>query len=200
MLGTSLGAINAFILGMYPPGEEQKAINDLVEFWTKFDYKKLYQDWTFWELEGIISHNSLYDTKPLRKTLQDLGKKYAGSFKRKVSITMSDLNSGEFVIADESVTPQKMLKYIEAAIAPPGFFPPVVENNSTYADGSVIASVDIPGVIEKCREIVDNDNDIILDVIMIQEGTFNITLVKSLEKNCSDYNGLFMLIRYVKFA
>ena len=82
---------------------------------------------------------------------------------------MTDLNSGELVTIEETISPEIVLKYIEGAIASPGFFPPLFKDNTTYVDGSIIISIDIPGAIEKCREIVDNDNDIILDVIMIQE-------------------------------
>lgn len=63
-----------------------------------------------------------------------------------------------------------MLKYLEASAIDPGFFPPVNMGNASLVDGSVIASVDIPGAVEKCREIVETDEDIILDVIMVQEG------------------------------
>lgn len=66
-----------------------------------------------------------------------------------------------------------MLNYLKASISPPGFFPPVIDGNSTLADGSTITSADIPEAIERCRELVDNDNDIILDLIMVQEGIFS---------------------------
>jgi hypothetical protein len=63
-----------------------------------------------------------------------------------------------------------MLTYLKASISTPGFFPPVIEGNSSLVDGSTIASADIPEVIDRCRAIVDDDKDIILDVIMVQEG------------------------------
>ena len=38
-LGTSLGSMNAFIMGMYRLGEEAKATQDLEKFWRKLiDY------------------------------------------------------------------------------------------------------------------------------------------------------------------
>lgn len=84
-----------------------------------------------------------------------------------------------------------MLNYLKASISAPGLFSPVTEDNSSLADGTTTASADIPEAINRCREIVDNDSDIILDVIMVQE-------VKSLVKNCSNYNGIQMLLRYVR--
>lgn len=93
-----------------------------------------------------------------------------------------------------------MLNYIKASISAPGFFPPVVQGNSSLADGSTIASADIPEAIDRCRAIVNNDKDIILDVIMIQEGnTNNKLIVKSLTKDCSNNNALQMMFRYVSY-
>jgi len=79
---------------------------------------------------------------------------------------------GSIVIADENLSPDRMLTYLKASVSVPGFFPPVIERNSSLVDGSTIASADIPEVIDRCRTIVNDDKDIILDVIMVQEGWF----------------------------
>ena len=78
---------------------------------------------------------------------------------------------GELNVADETVDLKKMITYLQASATEPGFFPPVNEGNASFVDGAVMASVDIPGAVEKCREIVENDEDIVLDVIMVQEGS-----------------------------
>ena len=77
---------------------------------------------------------------------------------------------GSFSVADETTDRKKILNYLLASISTPGIFPPVNEGNASYVEGSVIASLDIPALIDKCREIVDRDEDIVLDVIMVQEG------------------------------
>jgi len=41
----------------------------------------------------------------------------------------------------------------------------------TLCDGTVISTANIPEAIETCRKYVD-DKDIILDLIMVQEGNF----------------------------
>ena len=66
---------------------------------------------------------------------------------------------------------QAMLNYLKASATDPGFFPPVNEGNMTLVDASSMLSVDLSATIERCREIVDRDQDIVLDVIMVQEGT-----------------------------
>lgn len=42
----------------------------------------------------------------------------------------------------------------------------------SLCDGSVISSADVPVAIDECRKIVERDEDIILDLIMVQEGNF----------------------------
>ena len=51
----------------------------------------------------------------------------------------------------------------------PGLTPPTLENGTVLVDGSTIMSLDITAAVESCREIVENDEDIVLDIIMIQE-------------------------------
>lgn len=63
-----------------------------------------------------------------------------------------------------------MVKYLKASLAAPGFFPPVIEGNASLADGATISSADLPEAIDRCRKIVDDDSDIIVDIIMVQEG------------------------------
>lgn len=169
-LATSLGAINAFVLGMYPPGEEQKAVNELLRFWLTLTTGKVYKNWFFGLIEGLFYRSGLYNARPLRQTIAFLARHYAGDFKRKLNILMTDLSTGELVTAEETIGPKRMLKYLEAAAVSPGFFPPVIEGNASYVAGSVLLGVDVQGAIERCREIVDDDRNIVIDVIMIQEG------------------------------
>lgn len=75
-------------------------------------------------------------------------------------------------VADDTSAVDNFLDYLKASIVSPGFFPPVVTNNMTLADGTVISTANMPEAIETCREIVDNDEGIILDLIMVQEGNF----------------------------
>jgi len=63
-----------------------------------------------------------------------------------------------------------MTNYVRASGAMPGFFAPYVEGNSTFADGATLLTVDLATTIERCYEKVGNYSDIILDVIMVQEG------------------------------
>ncbi len=75
------------------------------------------------------------------------------------------------VTVHESVGVARLLKFIAGATVTPGLVPPVLLDNMTLVDGSSIMTLDIPAAIDSCRQLVDTDEDIILDVIMAQQGT-----------------------------
>lgn len=58
-------------------------------------------------------------------------------------------------------------KMVRASSAVPGFFETVTINNDVYSDGGVVTGVDIDAAIARCREVVDRDEDIVVDVITI---------------------------------
>lgn len=91
-----MGAWNAFIMAMYPPGEEQKAAGALTQFWLSLRQDMVYEDWTFGLMEGIFFRSGLYNAEPLADTLKGLAKNYDHEFQRKISIALTDLNSGTF--------------------------------------------------------------------------------------------------------
>lgn len=73
----------------------------------------------------------------------------------------------------------------------PGFLPHQQVNGQTYFDGGVLRNTDIGGAIEACRQIVDNDEDIIVDVIMPNA----LPLVKD---DLDHYNAINMYMRKVE--
>jgi len=165
----------------------------LSDFWNELDDAKIYKSWPLGFIEGIFYKNSIYDSSPISQTLAQLIQKLNDTqkFYRKLSIGVTDLNSGDLLIVRESVGIKRLLKFIEASMIIPGIFTPVAENSSTLlVDGSTTLSLDMISAIEGCREIVENDSDIILDVIMTSE-------VRNITKDYSNVVGVSMLYRYV---
>jgi len=50
--------------------------------------------------------------------------------------------------------------------AMPAIFPYINFRNSSYIDGGSVLNLDVGGAVDFCREIVDDDSDIIVDVIL----------------------------------
>lgn len=94
--GMSMGAINAFIMGMHAPGDEENAVNEMLQFWQNLDSDKVYENWFFGYFEGFFTRSGLYNLEPFTQTVKDVVKKYNHGFLRKFSIGLTDLNSGNF--------------------------------------------------------------------------------------------------------
>jgi len=91
----------------------------------------------------------------------------ASSLKRKVSVGSVDLNSGDFVRFDEN-TPfvDFIFKAARSSASVPLLFPPVEYQGMSLVDGGILINLDIAGAVQKCLEIVDSQQDIVLDIVM----------------------------------
>lgn len=57
--------------------------------------------------------------------------------------------------------------------AVPGIFPYQIFKGNTYFDGGVVRTTDVFGAIERCKELVDDVSDIVIDVIMVTAKTMD---------------------------
>ncbi len=92
-----MASLNAFALAMYPPGEDQKAIDTLNEFWTGLKDSMLFKSWSLGYVQGLFFKSGLYDTSPFPATLSNFAKKFTGKLQRHISIGTTDINSGGFL-------------------------------------------------------------------------------------------------------
>lgn len=91
-------------------------------------------------------------------------------FQRKLSIVSSDLTSGQTIFFDETMPlTRERVDGILSSTAVPFAFPPVHLQGMTLVDGSLFSTVSIGDPIERCREEVDDDKDIIVDVFLCYE-------------------------------
>ena len=77
----------------------------------------------------------------------------------------------------------------------PFAFPHAHLDGHSFVDGGTVWNVDIVGAIERCREIVDNDEDIIVDTILCN-GAQNITRDEHKKYNTIQNYMRFMEIRH----
>ena len=75
---------------------------------------------------------------------------------RKLSIGVTNANTGEFERYDEKLSVSDIVSALMASSAIPALFPYQIFRGNTYFDGGVIRSIDAYGAIEKCLEIVDD--------------------------------------------
>ena len=94
------------------------------------------------------------------------------------------------VIINETVGVENLPKYIVASAAVPGIYPYSIEDNKVLVDGGTIDNINVVGGIDRCREIVgDDDNSIIVDVMMTN------SLTKHTWMNLSDAKSYTLYMR-----
>ena len=78
---------------MFHKGEEKVAAEVLTHFWSTVEGSKLFENWDFGIIEGLFFKSGMFNTAPQRKTTQQFLDTYGG-FKRKITIGVTDLNTG----------------------------------------------------------------------------------------------------------
>ena len=164
--GVSAGAMNACGLGLFAPNEGDEAALFVFGLWNSLKSKDVFKMWPGGIIDGLLFKEGILNNKPLIDfvTKQTVGR----TVRRKVSLALADANSADYVVYDYNATDVMPEDYIESAIgssAIPFAFPHVHRGNRTLIDGGSIWNLDIASAVRRCREVVDNDEDIIIDTI-----------------------------------
>jgi len=189
--GVSVGSINGMCIAQYEKGQELQAAQDLVYFWGNVTRRDIFRSWKGGILEGLFVRSSLFNSTPEYEYLKSHVKGVPN--KRKTTIVATDAMTGRKAVFTEKywgTDIEKALRAIMFSSAVPFVFIPQTDGANTYYDGGWTGEgMDVEDAILRCREVVDNDEDIIVDVIFA--GNVTTTDVRK-EK----YNALQMLGRY----
>lgn len=152
------------------------------------DPEKLYVNWPYYIVEGAFWRSGLFNATIFVDYLDKVLPK-EGIFK-KVTVGATDTRTGEFVRFTEDVGYHDMVyTAARASAAIPGVFESVNFHGMTLVDGGVVINLDIGGAIERCKEMVDDESEITVDVIMCSGDTLK-------PVDAQDYNSLQMFWRY----
>jgi predicted patatin/cPLA2 family phospholipase len=126
------------------------------------------------EEQGVFDNTNL--VKFLNEKLSDK------QIKKKISIGTTDMSSGRYISNNYNATniTDLYVGHVIASSAMPLAFPALLDSNEALLDGGVVWKMDVPGAIERCLEVVDNEEDIIMDIIMTAQT--EIDSIESLKK------------------
>jgi len=189
--GVSVGSINGLCIAQYEKGQELQAALDLVYFWGNVTKRDIYKPWKGGILEGLFFKPSLFNSSSEYTYLKSHVK--GPPNKRMASIVATDSKTGRKVVFTEQYwgdNIEKALNAIMFSSAVPFIFIPQSDGVNTYFDGGWSGEgLDVEDAILRCRQIADNDEDIIVDVIFAG----NITKVDVRKEG---YTAMQMLGRY----
>ena len=71
--GISVGALNAYIMSLYPVGQEKDATNKMIEFWKLIAEKnsEFVKSWSWGMIYGFFYENSVYDASDLYSFIEN---------------------------------------------------------------------------------------------------------------------------------
>jgi predicted acylesterase/phospholipase RssA len=167
-LGASIGSLNGLLISSFEKGREKEASVKLTEIWKKITRTDVYYHWPYVSfIQGFFWQTSFLDNSPLLPFIEKHFKELNSTIKRKFSFGIAEAQTGKYIQIDERTPPNKIPYYIVAATSVPGLFPYLIENDKVYIDGGTVDNLNLKGAIERCREIVGDDDSLItIDTIM----------------------------------
>lgn len=120
-------------------------------------------------VRGLLWMTGLVDTTPLRDLLDEV----IEPPKREVYLGVVDMGSGEYEVFNHTESFANYKKAVYASAAFPAFFPTenTIDRQVHYLDGGVIYVVDIPTVVNRCRELGYDEDQIVIDVVLCDGAT-----------------------------
>jgi predicted acylesterase/phospholipase RssA len=166
--GVSAGSINAMAVSLFKPGTEDDMAEWLSNTWSTLTTAKVYKDWSpLGIITGLLSKSGIFDDGPLYKLLQGFYQE-KGGLKRKTVVSCVDANSGQYITFNETIS--DMPKASLSSSSMPFVFPHQVWEDINgekvvCMDGGSVWNTNLVSAVQRCREQVDDDSEITLDVI-----------------------------------
>ena len=132
--------------------------------------------WGLWNdpqpiIDGITKESGVFDDGLLEvkmdSILNQLGDMFGPTFKRMINIDAMDANTGTFTkFTEKTNTYNEFGEITIASSSIPFVFPATKWGNSVFIDGGVVYSADLSSGVQRCREIVDDDSNITVDIVI----------------------------------
>ena len=137
----------------------------LVGMWMNMTNDKVYIPWTMGFIEGLFFQSGIYNDQPVLDLVTQVLLK-AGRIARKTIVGAVDASTGNFVtFTDENSNLDELPERVVSSASIPFIFPHRVIGNMTLMDGGTVWNMNLISAIERCREQVDDDSQITVDMI-----------------------------------
>jgi predicted acylesterase/phospholipase RssA len=116
-------------------------------------------------IRGLLWKTGIVNTEPFANYALKYFHENGGKIQRRVAVASADANTGNFHVWNE--TEPLFSKAAVSSSSIQFIFPPQKWDDGTIAmDGGVIWGINIATAINRCKEIVDDDSQIIVDILM----------------------------------
>lgn len=116
---------------------------------------------------ALFEAPGVYDTAVGLNTLKTILQRYEGGYKKKVSASAVDANTGnKITFTDEEIPFDQFHHAVLGSASVPGAFPPTAFNGHLLIDGMTAYNTDVQATIDRCKEISgDNESLITIDIL-----------------------------------
>lgn len=167
LVGVSAGALNSLSLTPFEPHQAREAADFAMALWSTIPQAQAWQFWPGGIFAGIFEEKGVLDITP---GMDFVAYHFQNrTVNRKVTFTSTDANTGAYNPIDYEPTgtwPEGIIKSVFASCIIPFAFGQVQIGDKVLLDGGVKWKLDVLSAVRRCREIVDDDNDIIVDMIL----------------------------------
>jgi predicted patatin/cPLA2 family phospholipase len=169
--GVSAGSINLFATAIFEKGNEIEMIEFVSKAWENLKNEQVWQYWPKKVIDPVLNKAGVLDDSPLLDYLYNIGKDLL-PIKRKYLITATNVDTGNInKFTEKNFTdPHTLVREMVSSSSVPLVFPP--QNwanqglsNTVLMDGGVTYNLNLVGAVERCRENVDHDSQITIDII-----------------------------------
>ena len=169
LTGVSAGAINTVAMAVFEQGDEDAMIRDVSKRWEYLTQDELEVRWKpLGVVTGIKKESGVFNTAPLGKYIADFLAEHDNTFQRKFVVSAVDVNSGSYRLYDE--TYDDPVKAVLSSSAIPFVFPNQKHpDGAVDMDGGTVFGLNLVSAVQRCREIVDDDSKITIDIIVCHD-------------------------------
>ncbi|CDW71375.1 patatin-like phospholipase family protein [Stylonychia lemnae] len=166
--GVSAGALNSAGIALWAPNQGKEMSEWLEQVWLNLTSSQIYVDWPLGWLDGITKESGIFDNTPLLNLVTKLYTSF-GSVKRKTVVSSVDVNTGQYVIFDDSMPFSDLPLLTVASASIPFIFPHRHYGDHILMDGGTVWNTNLISAVDKCKAMGHADSDIILDIILCDQ-------------------------------
>jgi len=155
-------------MAVFPKEDTENMLQIISDTWSHLTTDNLYVQWNkiTREVSGIVNHSGIYNTEPLYEFITKFFADHGNKIHRKVSVAGVDVNTGAYHIWDE--TTEDLPKAVVSSASIPFIFPNQQwkEEGLVVMDGGTVYNTNLVSAVQRCREIVDDESKIIIDIVV----------------------------------
>jgi predicted acylesterase/phospholipase RssA len=168
--GVSAGSLNTAIVTGFAKGDEDKMVEYASELFTNTGNDDAYKQWAWGGMaRGLTDKSGLMDNSPAYDLVQRVVDEL-GTCKRQWTVSSVDVNDGSYHLMDDTLPRSEHTRAFLASTLIPAVFPTDTWDGHTLMDGGAVWNVNLVSAIHKCRNQVDSDKQITIDIVVCGYG------------------------------